>query len=82
VTAEMKLPEGWCSTSLQDIADWGSGGTPARKNPEYYNGNIPWIKTGDLGPRRLSENTNEKISSPNSFLSNFHGTTGNFPITT
>jgi type I restriction enzyme S subunit len=30
--------------------------------------------------RRLSENTNEKLSSPNSFLSNFHGTTVNCPI--
>ena len=31
------------------------------------------------GSRRLSENTNEKLSSPNSFLSNFHGTTVNCP---
>jgi hypothetical protein len=30
--------------------------------------------------RRLSENTNEKLSIPNSFLSNFHGTTVNCPI--
>ena len=30
--------------------------------------------------RRLSENTNEKLSSPNFFLSNFHGTTVNCPI--
>jgi len=29
--------------------------------------------------RRLSENTNEKLSNPNSFLSNFHGTTVNCP---
>ena len=33
-------------------------------------------------PRRLSENTNEKLSRPNSFLSNFHGTTINRLITT
>ena len=30
--------------------------------------------------RRLSENAAEKLSSPNSFLSNFHGTTINCPI--
>jgi hypothetical protein len=30
--------------------------------------------------RRLSENTNEKLSIPNSFLSNFHGATVNCPI--
>lgn len=44
-----KLPEGWVVTNLQNIANWGSGGTPSRSHDEYYNGNIPWIKTGDLG---------------------------------
>ncbi len=45
------LPEGWCSATLEDIATWGSGGTPSRANSQYYGGNIPWVKTGDLGPR-------------------------------
>ena len=43
-----KLPNNWCWTKLESIAKWGSGGTPSRKNPEYYIGNIPWIKTGEL----------------------------------
>ncbi len=56
LTAETKsasdqLPEGWCIATLNDIAAWGSGGTPSRKNSQYYGGNIPWVKTGDLGPR-------------------------------
>ncbi|HEY9827358.1 MAG TPA: restriction endonuclease subunit S, partial [Stenomitos sp.] len=25
-----------------------SGGTPSRKNPEYFLGNIPWVKSGEL----------------------------------
>ncbi|WP_151995620.1 restriction endonuclease subunit S [Buttiauxella massiliensis] len=49
------LPEGWVKTTLQEIASWGSGGTPSRKYPEYFNGDIPWIKTGDLGPRIIKD---------------------------
>lgn len=47
------LPTGWCETVLGDVANWGSGGTPSRKNPDYYGGDIPWVKTGDLGPKIL-----------------------------
>ncbi len=31
-----------------EVGDWSSGATPNRHNPEYYNGTIPWLKTGDL----------------------------------
>ncbi|TKF36093.1 hypothetical protein FCV50_02485 [Vibrio kanaloae] len=51
----------WTLVSLKDIAQWGSGGTPSRKNASYYDGNIPWVKTGDLGPRVLN-NSNEHIT--------------------
>jgi type I restriction enzyme S subunit len=33
---------------ISDIADTSSGGTPNRGMPEYYNGNIPWVKSGEL----------------------------------
>ena len=33
---------------LGNIGKWQSGATPSRRNSEYYNGDIPWLKTGDL----------------------------------
>lgn len=56
-----KLPSNWCWTKLESIAKWGSGGTPSRKNPEYYIGNIPWIKTGELDNAYIYD-TEEHIS--------------------
>jgi len=44
----IELPEGWELTTLGELGEWSSGGTPSRKKLEYYGGDIPWIKTGDL----------------------------------
>jgi type I restriction enzyme S subunit len=39
----------WEKVKLGDIADTSSGGTPNREVKEYWvNGNIPWIKSGQL----------------------------------
>ena len=61
VTGENRLPQGWLMASLEDVAKWSSGGTPSRAKPSFYLGNIPWIKTGELGARLL-KNTEEHIS--------------------
>jgi len=45
---EKDLPQGWCWTELGEIGTWTSGGTPSRSHPEYFGGDIPWVKTGDL----------------------------------
>ena len=56
-----QVPENWCWTYMNRVAQWGSGGTPSRKNPEYYKGYIPWIKTGELNDGYVYD-TEEKIT--------------------
>lgn len=51
----------WKLCCLNDVANWGSGGTPSRKFPEYYTGNIPWVKTGELNNDYIYD-TEEHIS--------------------
>lgn len=55
------VPGNWCWIRMENIAQWGSGGTPSRKIPEYYNGDIPWIKTGELNDDYIFE-TEEHIT--------------------
>ena len=43
-----EVPDSWCWCRLGDVGDWKAGSTPSRSNPKFYNGNIPWLKTGDL----------------------------------
>ncbi|PWW81277.1 restriction endonuclease subunit S [Prosthecochloris marina] len=40
---------------LGDIAKISSGGTPSRSNPEYWDGNIPWVKTAQIQNRIINE---------------------------
>ncbi|MBS3955069.1 MAG: restriction endonuclease subunit S [Methylomicrobium sp.] len=38
----------WPIIKISDFCKTGSGGTPSRKNPEFYGGSIPWVKSGEL----------------------------------
>lgn len=42
------LQEHYPVLKIADIADTTSGGTPNRGMIEYYNGDIPWVKSGEL----------------------------------
>jgi type I restriction enzyme S subunit len=43
-----ELPPRWRTCLLGDIIDLKSGGTPSRQKPEFWNGAIPWVKTGEV----------------------------------
>ena len=64
-----EIPDNWEWVRLGSIGDWGSGATPSRSVPEYYDGDIPWLKTGDLNdgyidyiPESISNLALEKTS--------------------
>jgi type I restriction enzyme S subunit len=47
--------------SIDDFCETGSGGTPSRATKEYYGGNIPWVKSGELREGIITD-TEEKIT--------------------
>lgn len=51
----IKNPMGWKTDKLGKLSEWKGGGTPSRKKPEYFEGNIPWITTTSLGKLFINE---------------------------
>lgn len=54
-------PEGWELASIGSLFQTSSGGTPSRKKVEYFDGDIPWLKTKELLDGPIFE-TEEKIT--------------------
>ena len=52
---------GWKKRALGELSKTTSGGTPSRKRKDYYDGTIPWVKSGELNDDYI-ENTGEQIS--------------------
>ena len=89
-----EAPQNWSWTTLGKIGKWQSGSTPNRLNKDYYNGNIPWLKTGDLNneyithiPESITEKalneTSVKLNPTGSVLIAMYGATiGKFGILT
>ena len=46
---------------IKDLCYLGSGDTPSRANQQYYNGDIPWVKTGEVVNDEIFE-TEEHIT--------------------
>lgn len=59
--SQIQLPSHWKKAQLGDIATIVSGGTPSRSQPEYWKGDIPWVKTGGINYSIITK-TAEKIT--------------------
>jgi len=80
------IPSSWEWRTLGDIGKWQAGGTPNRGHKEYYGGEIPWLKTGDLNdgyitdiPEHITqeglENSSAKLNPKDSVLVALYGAT-------
>lgn len=72
--------------ALGGIFEISSGGTPSKTHAEYYDGNIPWVKTGDLKSEYLNsvdeyitdeglKNSSAKMYEPGTVLLAMYGAT-------
>jgi type I restriction enzyme S subunit len=81
------IPETWNKVTLNNLKkELYAGGTPRRNNEEYYNGTIPWVKSGELNnnfiidiEERISnlalKNSSAKLVPENSVLIAMYGAT-------
>jgi type I restriction enzyme S subunit len=56
-----EVPAHWSVASLRYFATFATGSTPDRSSPRYWNGGIPWVKTGEINYSTITE-TEETIS--------------------
>lgn len=49
------IPEGWKALKLGDVCSCILGGTPNRNNPDYWNGDIAWINSGEVNNFRVTK---------------------------
>lgn len=80
------VPEGWEKGKIEDFYYTSSGGTPSRSKPEYYEGDINWVKTQELNEDFILEaeekitelaikNSSAKVYPPNTLLVSMYGGT-------
>jgi len=59
---KVAIPKEWDLKTLDKIKnEIYAGGTPSRSKDEYFNGEIPWVKSGELNQNFIS-NIEEKIT--------------------
>ena len=52
----------WINYKLTEIMDLIGGGTPKTSNPDYWDGDIPWISVKDFnGERRYVGETEKRL---------------------
>ncbi|EOX1764097.1 restriction endonuclease subunit S [Vibrio cholerae] len=57
------LPNGWQWCRVGELfLSIASGGTPSKREPAYWDGDIPWASVKDLGKSKLLHDTQDHIS--------------------
>ena len=64
-----RVPENWCWTTVKSVAEVITGGTPSKKNPEYYGGLFPFFKPSDLDAGRNVFDASEYLSEEGKHIS-------------
>jgi len=82
-----EIPLNWAAKRLKEFAKTSSGGTPlSSKSEYYYNGEIPWVNSGELNKSYILqtrnyittkglENSNSKMLNSNTLLVALYGAT-------
>ena len=73
----------WEEKSLGEVCEFYSGGTPLTTNKNFYNGNIPFIKSGEIGEKETKQfitelglkNSSAKLVSKGDILYALYGAT-------
>ncbi|MBB3886762.1 restriction endonuclease subunit S [Xanthomonas campestris pv. campestris] len=45
----------WIRRNLGDVVTFSSGGTPSKAEPDYWNGDIPWISASSMHEENIAE---------------------------
>ena len=53
MASKAQMPRGWRQVRLGEVAEVDTGGTPNRSRPEYWDGQIPWMASGQINQRRV-----------------------------
>lgn len=56
------IPNSWAWFRLGQLLFTTSGGTPTRGNTDYWDGDIPWLKSGELTDGLITLEAEEKIT--------------------
>lgn len=89
----INLPIGWQLSRLNELCEWGSGGTPRRSEASYFGDAFPWITISDLNDGRVNntaenltesgiENSAAKLVPEGTVLVALYGSIGKLGITT
>ena len=54
-------PSGWRVDTIGELCDVATGGTPSRRRSDFWGGDIPWMSSGEIHQRRVTD-TKEAIT--------------------